>query len=99
MKVLSGWKEIANHLHQAVRTVQRWELLGLPIHRNNSRIKGAVIAFAEELDSWQLATPTRNFDVFRDLKTKIDSLEVQVRSLKRQNSRIRGKFRKERKVA
>jgi hypothetical protein len=33
MKILSGWKEMANDLHQGVRTVQRWESMGLPIHR------------------------------------------------------------------
>jgi len=31
--ILSGWKEIASYLHCGVRTVQRWEVDGLPIYR------------------------------------------------------------------
>jgi len=31
--ILSGWKEIASYLHCGVRTVQRWEMDGLPIRR------------------------------------------------------------------
>ena len=31
--ILKGWKDIAKYLGTAVRTVQRWELLGLPIRR------------------------------------------------------------------
>jgi hypothetical protein len=48
-QVLSGWKEIANYMHQGVRTVQRWELIGLPIRRVRDNGRSPVIAFAEEL--------------------------------------------------
>lgn len=49
--VLSGWKEIANHLRCGVRTAQRWENLGtgLPIRRHRG---GGVCALPEELDQW-----------------------------------------------
>lgn len=50
--ILNGWKEIANHLGRGVRTVQRWESLGLPIRRPNSRLRSAVICNSEDLDSW-----------------------------------------------
>ena len=81
MRVLSGWKEIANHLHQGVRTVQRWELFGLPIHRVGS---GAhVFAFVEEIEAWERATPTR--DVIQQLQNKVKFLEKEVRSLRREN--------------
>ena len=87
MKVLSGWKEIANHLHQGVRTVQRWELSGLPIHRVGGG--GPVFAFVEEIEAWQRATPTRTTDVVQALQNKVKSLEAEVRSLKRENRMLK----------
>ena|SRR5690348_3064282 len=83
MKILSGWKEIANHLHQGVRTVQRWELIGLPIHRVRRSGSSPVIAFAEELNTWEAAAPVRLLDVIGKLNAKVESLEREVRSLKR----------------
>jgi CheY-like chemotaxis protein len=50
--ILNGWKEIAQHLGRGVRTVQRWEILGLPVRRPRSKSRSAVVAFADELDSW-----------------------------------------------
>jgi hypothetical protein len=82
MKILSGWKEIANHLHQGVRTVQRWELIGLPIHRVRLSGSSPVIAFAEELNAWEAAAPVRLLDVIGKLNAKVESLEGEVRSLK-----------------
>ncbi len=54
--LLNGWKEIAQHLRCSVRTAQRWEPLGLPIHRPKLNV-GPVFAFAENLDDWLKATP------------------------------------------
>ena len=50
--VLSGWKEIAQYLHCGVRTVQRWQGNGLPIHRPSPYRRSHVIAHSEELDRW-----------------------------------------------
>ena len=50
--ILNGWKEIATHLGRGVRTVQRWESLGLPIRRPKRRDRSAVVAFAQEVDDW-----------------------------------------------
>ena len=50
--VLSGWKEIAQYLHCGVRTVQRWEGEGLPVHRPSPHRRSHVIAHSEELDRW-----------------------------------------------
>lgn len=80
MQVLSGWKEIANHMQRGVRTLQRWERAGLPIHRPKLGQSTAVIAFAEELDAWMEAAPIRK-DLIRDLQAKVASLEAQVRTL------------------
>lgn len=51
MKPLTSWKEIAAHLGKGVRTVQRYEALGLPVRRPANR-SGVVLAFPIELDTW-----------------------------------------------
>ena len=51
-RVLSGWKEIAAYLGRGVRTVQRWEKLGLPVRRPNAHLRSAVLTSSEELDGW-----------------------------------------------
>ena len=50
--ILNGWKEIANYIGRGVRTVQRWEGLGLPVRRPNARLRSAVVTDSEELDRW-----------------------------------------------
>jgi hypothetical protein len=69
MKVLSRWKEIANHMRQGERTVKRWEQFGLPVHRVGEAQKGPVFAFVEEVEKWQKTTGTRNADVIQKLQT------------------------------
>jgi hypothetical protein len=82
MRILSGWKQIADHMQQGVRTVQRWELMfGLPVHRPKAGARGAVIAFAEELEGWGRTMPTRH-DVITELRARIESLEAEVQYLK-----------------
>lgn len=49
---LNGWKEIGSYLGRVVRTAQRWETLGMPVHRPATKKRTAVIAFPHELDSW-----------------------------------------------
>ena len=58
--ILSGWKNIAQHLGMGVRTVQRYERqLGLPVRRLAGRLRGAVAATKSELDAWVAASPIR----------------------------------------
>lgn len=83
MKILTGWKEIARHLHQGVRTVQRWELIGLPIHRVRHTLRGPVVAFEEELDAWAEASHVRVYDVVNKLQAEVSVLKAEVASLKR----------------
>jgi YVTN family beta-propeller protein len=52
---LEGWKDIADYLRRGVRTVQRWEQKGLPVHRHDD--VGSVYAFRSELDLWRNRTP------------------------------------------
>src|ERR1700739_3483321 len=83
-QLLSGWKEIANYMHQGVRTVQRWELIGLPIRRVKATKPSPVIAFAEDLDVWARSLHTPMLDRIEELRATISSLEDQIRSLKLQ---------------
>lgn len=58
-EILSGWKDIANHLGRGVRTVQRYEReLGLPVRRLSGNAKVAVVATKPDLDSWVRSSPT-----------------------------------------
>ena len=50
--LLNGWKEIACYLKTSVRTVQRWELSGLPIARPGDGLRGSVIVYSIQLDRW-----------------------------------------------
>lgn len=47
---LTSWKEIACFFGKGVRTVQRWESFGLPVHRPGSG--STVVADPDELRSW-----------------------------------------------
>ena len=51
-RALRSWKEIASHLDTTVRSVQRWEDAGLPIHRLGVGRKARVFAWQDELDTW-----------------------------------------------
>jgi hypothetical protein len=58
IKTLQSWKEIARYIGRAVRTVQRWELFGLPVRRlPGESSKNPVYAIAHELDAWLLSNP------------------------------------------
>ena len=52
--ILTGWKEISNHLRYGIRTVQRWERDGLPVKRVTNSRHSPVVADSEELDAWIL---------------------------------------------
>jgi Tol biopolymer transport system component len=49
---LDSWKEIAAYFKRDVRTVRRWESLGLPVHRHLHKERSAVYAYTRELDQW-----------------------------------------------
>ena len=49
---LASWKAIAAYLGVSVRTVQRWQSEGLPVHRRPSGPPRSVHAFTQELDAW-----------------------------------------------
>lgn len=84
MRVLSGWKEIGTYLKRGVRTVQRWEHLGLPVHRPMGKDRSAVTALAHELDAWMAATPKR--------AATLEELQAEVARLRAENEILRGKI-------
>jgi hypothetical protein len=84
MRVLSGWKEIATYLKRGVRTVQRWEHLGLPVHRPMAKDRSAVTALAHELDAWMAATPKR--------AATLEELQAEVAKLQAENEMLKAKL-------
>src|SRR5215475_665915 len=59
MKLLCGWKEIAEYMHLTVRTAQRWETAGLPVHRAYESQRSPVLASRDELELWLSTRQTR----------------------------------------
>src|SRR5262245_25631702 len=53
---LDSWKAIAAYLNRDVRTVRRWEQLGLPVRRVPGGRGTSVFAFTEEIDAWLKAS-------------------------------------------
>jgi CheY-like chemotaxis protein len=49
---LQSWKEVAMYVGRGVRTVQRWEHLGLPVHRPGNGDRSAVFVLVAELEHW-----------------------------------------------
>lgn len=87
--ILNGWKEIANHMRRGVRTVQRWERLGLPVHRPSARLGTSVIAKPGELDEWLTQTRGRPQDLLSSLQTRIKLLEAENATLRREILQLR----------
>jgi hypothetical protein len=99
-RILNGWKEISSYLDRGVRTAQRWELqFGMPVHRPASRLRTAVVAFADELDEWLIRNrsrlelesrvdddldPTRVHELLARLKTEARDLTMRLAFLERQ---------------
>lgn len=82
--VLNGWKEIANYMRRGVRTVQRWECFGLPIHRP-SKEQASVIARSEDLDAW-LVAGGKHSDTF---SVDVTTLAARIKSLEHENEELR----------
>ena len=60
LRILTGWKEIANYLHRGVRTVQRYEReRALPNHRPAGKVLAGVVAIQTELDNWVTTSAKR----------------------------------------
>ncbi len=51
---LDSWKAISDYLGRDIRTLQRWELLGLPVRRMPGGRGYSVFALRSEIDAWML---------------------------------------------
>lgn len=80
--LLHGWKEIASYMRRGVRTMQRWEKLGLPVRRPARILRTPVLAKTEELDAWLLQASPRS-------QTFVAELQSRVRQLERENAELR----------
>lgn len=81
---LTSWKEIAQYLGKGVRTVQRWEqLIGLPVRRPNGHVKGVVLAFSDELDTWMHS----HFEY--EGEPELERLRRELAEVKKENSLLR----------
>src|ERR1035441_6598901 len=61
-RVLQSWKEIAAYLGVSVRSAQRWETCGLPIHRQGTGTKARTFAYADELERWQATAAVQEIE-------------------------------------
>lgn len=96
-RILNGWKEISSHLNRDVRTAQRWERhFGMPVHRPARKLRAAVSAFPDELDSW-LAQAKSESDVTGTIKdgdgalclgVELQRLQAEARLLSERVSRL-----------
>lgn len=86
-RILTGWKDIANHLGKGVRTVQRYEReLGLPVRRPTSA-SAVVVAITAEVDAWVEACPMRS--ALRSEQSIPSSGEPAVRALRKNVEEMR----------
>lgn len=53
---IDSWKAIAAYLNRDIRTVRRWEALGLPVKRVPGGRGVSVFAFKTEIDAWLKAS-------------------------------------------
>lgn len=92
--LLQSWKEIANYLRRGVRTVQRWQALGLPVRRLGRGPKPPVVADPRDLDRWLQGAQVRGFKTSQPAESLAngnvvsDSLQ-QARRLREQMSVLR----------
>src|SRR5690348_15644557 len=82
LDVLHGWKEIAKYVGIGVRTAQRWETWGLPVHRPIMGIRANVIALRYEIRSWLQAAPVDLAEEVIRLTTRIAQLESELNALR-----------------
>ena len=104
--ILSGWKAIANYLDSGIRTVQRWEQQGLPVHRPIPGRRSHVVAHSEQIDRWIERRTTRagggadsdlldnlakSRELINEIKAAREELRVKVTALRKELAEIRAR--------
>jgi hypothetical protein len=97
MRILNGWKEIAECLHRTPRSARRWERLGLPVRRVSDGRRSPIIAFSDEIEEWARKRKTRmsesqsiqaNFSAFRQTRDETRRLVEELRATRREHRRL-----------
>jgi hypothetical protein len=88
-QILNGWKQISNHLERGIRTAQRWEVLGMPVHRPALKDRSAVVAFSDELELWLARTSPGAQDKCVPIRDKEESNETLLRKLDQMSALVR----------
>ena len=76
-QLLTCWKDIARFFDKGVRTVQRWEALGMPVYRPNGD-NCAVFADPEELRRWAMVRSSLVVTMEAHLARELTSSERRV---------------------
>ncbi len=88
--VLNSWKEIAQYLGRAVRTVERWEKeLGLPVNRPRHHLRSPVVAIPEEIDEWLRGVHSSVPPAINAIIADARSLRAEMRALTSRSVAIR----------
>jgi len=77
MRILNGWKEIAECLNLTQRTAQRWERLGLPVRRVSNSRRSPIIAFHHEIEYW-MRNKTKRPETTDTLKTNLSNFSTTI---------------------
>jgi hypothetical protein len=100
--ILSGWKQIAAYLGCGIRTAQRWEATGLPVHRPIPGRRSHVTVESEQLDFWvrdtelrrngasdRLATVQRARELRKEIQQARQTLRLKMEALRKELAALR----------
>jgi hypothetical protein len=97
MRILNGWKEIADCLHLSPRSAQRWEQLGLPVRRVSDSARSPIIAASDEIQRWVRARRRRpngfdsliaNTEAFRETRRESRELIGKLKAARTEHRRL-----------
>ena len=96
MRMLSGWKEIAECLHRTPRSARRWERFGLPVWRVTDSPRSPVVAYHDEIEDWvrrkrlqERVFLEANATRFRSTQSELLDWNPDARELREQLKRMR----------
>ena len=96
MRILNGWKEIAEFLHRTPRSARRWERLGLPVRRLSDSSRSPVIAFSNDIENWARLrgqvygsnSISENILIFRQTRLETQRLIAELRAARAQHQKL-----------
>jgi hypothetical protein len=97
MKILNGWKEIAEYLQRTPRSARRWERLGLPVRRISASRRSPILAFSDEVEDWlrkkntqvsELDSTETNCFAYRQTRDETRRLVDELRATRAEHRRL-----------